>query len=128
MEHTLMLIDDDVNVVKSLQRLLKSQTSYNIIAITNPEELESKISEAHPDLVIVDVMMPAIDGFEIVRRLKMNPDTAHIKVVCLSGNYPEDGQLLLESMGVLKCLDKPFDTEEFLQTIKDIVSGYVNDT
>lgn len=128
MEHTVMLIDDDENVVKSLQRLLKSQTDYNIVAITDPDELENKISNHHPDLIIVDVMMPGIDGFEIVRRLKMNPDTAHIKVITLSGNYPEDGQLILGSMGVIKCLDKPFDTEEFLKTLSDIVNGYINET
>lgn len=121
-----MLIDDDLNIVKSLQRLLKSQTDYDVIALTDPEEMQAKIDELHPDLIIVDVMMPRIDGLEIVRQVKMNPATAHIKIITLSGNYPEDGQLILESMGVLKCMDKPFDTEEFIKTINDIVSGYIN--
>lgn len=125
MEHTVFLIDDDPNVVKSLQRLLRAQTDYNVIALSNTDELEDNISQHHPDLIIVDVMMPGVDGFEIVRRVKMNPDTSHIKVIALSGNYPEDGKLILESMGVIKCLDKPFETDEFLTDIKDIISGYV---
>lgn len=128
MEHTLLLIDDDINVIKSMERLLRAQTDYNVVSITDPDELESKINEIHPDLIIVDVMMPGIDGFEIVRRLKMNPAMSHIKVVTISGNYPEDGRIILESMGVIKCLDKPFDTESFLLTLKNVISGYIHNT
>lgn len=127
MSKKILLIDDEESIINSIRRLLRTQTDCDIDSTTVADEVDKKLAEGNPELVIVDVMMPGIDGFEVVRRIKSNPESAHVKVISLSGNYPEGGKLILESMGVLKCLDKPFQPEEFVDTVNDILSGYINE-
>lgn len=127
MKRKILLVDDEESIIKSLIRVLNSIDNCEIMYTTDPDMVETLIKEHNPDLIIADVMMPGADGFEVVRRIKTNPSTQQVKIMSLSGNYPEGGKIMLESMGVIRCFDKPYNPEEFMQAVKDIISGYIND-
>jgi DNA-binding response OmpR family regulator len=122
----ILVVDDEESVVKSIKRLFHSQRDWEVDAITDASLIDNMLKSMEPDLIILDVMMPGVDGFEVVRRIRKNPYTSHIKVVTLSGNYPEDGRDILLSMGVIQCVDKPFVSDELVRLVKDVLRGYVS--
>jgi DNA-binding response OmpR family regulator len=124
-ESRILIIDDEESVVRSIKRLFHAQKEWTVDAITDASLIDAKLKEFDPDLVIVDVMMPGVDGFEVVRRLRKKSDTTHIKIVALSGNYPEDGKEMLLSMGVVDCVDKPYNSQDFIRLTKDVLRGYI---
>jgi CheY-like chemotaxis protein len=120
----ILIIDDEEGVVKSLKRLFHSQKVWVTDTIMDASGIDQKLAAFNPDVVIVDVMMPGVDGFEVVRRMRLNPATSHIRIIALSGNYPEDGREMLQSMGVIHCVDKPYNPEDLIKMIKDVIMGY----
>ena len=127
MSKQVLVIDDEESIVKSIKRLFHGDKDVSIDALLNPAELEETLQRKTYDLVLVDVMMPGVDGIEVVRRIQKYHRDQDIRIVALSGNYPDDGKLLLESMGVFKCVDKPVEPEDFKKTIKDILNGYLHE-
>jgi len=122
----ILVIDDEESVVKSIKRLFHAQREWEVDAITDASLIDEKLRSIEPDLIILDVMMPGVDGFEVVRRIRKNPHTSHIRIITLSGNYPEDGKDILQSMGVIQCIDKPFVSDDFIRLVKDVLRGYVS--
>lgn len=68
----ILVVDDDPDIVKALKKILETQ-AYRVIVATNGEECLEKIKEDRPDLIILDLLMPKLDGFGVVRELKENP-------------------------------------------------------
>lgn len=115
-----LIVDDSVSVVALIEKILKG-TGYQIIKAYNGEEALRKVSEEDPDLIILDVMMPKIDGLEVCRRLKSSEVTRLIPVVMLtSKDYVEDKITGLET-GADDYITKPFNSKEFLVRIKGLV-------
>jgi len=127
MTKKVLIIDDEESVVKSVVRLFHADKDISLDAIVDTAELEAVLTKTNYDLILVDVMMPGIDGFEVVRRIQKYHRDPDKKILALSGNYPADGKIILESMGVFKCIDKPFVAEDFRTLIKDILNGYLHD-
>jgi DNA-binding response OmpR family regulator len=127
MQKKILLIDDEESVVKSIKRLFHAEKDITVDAILNASELDGALQRVSYDLVLVDVMMPGVDGIEVVRRIQKYHGDKALTIITLSGNYPDDCKLLLESMGVYRCEDKPFDPEHFKAMIKDVLSGYLNE-
>ena len=75
MDKRILVIDDNPHLVKMLQLCLEKQNSYEIVTAYNGSEGLRKFQDTHPDLVILDIMMPDMDGWETCRRLReMSPD------------------------------------------------------
>jgi CheY-like chemotaxis protein len=82
------------------------------------------IAKQRPVLIITDILMPKMDGYAFVQKLRLNPDTRPLPVVFLSATYvtPEDKEFAL-SLGAARFMEKPIDTEDFLLTIAELVTG-----
>ena len=96
---------------------------YPVITAANGEDAIARIAEQRPAMVITDILMPKMDGFALMHRLRTDPKTNQIPVVFLSATYvtPEDKSFAL-SLGAARFLEKPVDTEEFLLTVAEILT------
>jgi len=117
----LLIVEDDPDILKLLQTTLKFR-GYRVISARNGKEGLESVKKERPAIVIADIMMPKLDGFGLVHRLRLNPETRDIPVIFITATYvtPEDKDFAL-SIGATRFLQKPVDLEEFLTTITDLL-------
>lgn len=102
----ILIIDDDPTIRMTLQRFLKSQ-GYDVIVAKDGEEGLAKVKEFHPTLIICDWMMPVVDGLEVCRQVKTNPDLANIYFILLTAKDQEGDLVKGFDMGADDFLNKP---------------------
>jgi CheY-like chemotaxis protein len=119
----LLVVEDIPNVLELLEVTLRFK-GYPVVTARNGQEAIDVILREQPALVITDILMPKMDGYALVQRIRTDPKMRHIPVVFLSATYitPEDKAFAL-SLGAVRFLEKPVDTEEFLLTIAEILTG-----
>ena len=117
----LLVVDDIPDILRLLDATLKFK-GYRVVTARDGEEALEAIQKEHPALVIADILMPKIDGFNLVHRIRLNPKTRDIPVVFLSATYisPEDKEFAI-AIGVTRFIEKPVNLEEFLPMIEDIL-------
>jgi DNA-binding response OmpR family regulator len=117
----LLLVEDDRDISELLETALTFK-GYRVMTASNGSEGLKAIQNEHPAIVITDIMMPKLDGFGLVQRLRINPETRTIPVVFISATYvaAEDREFSL-SIGVTRFIQKPVDLEAFLVTIKELL-------
>jgi two-component system, sensor histidine kinase and response regulator len=121
----ILVVDDDHMLLKMISHILE-QNGYEVLAIDNGEEALQKAPYHLPDLIILDIMMPRMNGLEVCRRLKANPDTSLIPVILLTANDYIDDKVAGFELGVQDYITKPFNTQEFVSRIKSHVEGSIS--
>lgn len=118
----ILIVEDVPNVLELLEVTLRFK-GYAVITARNGEEALEVISKQRPALIITDILMPKMDGYAFVQKLRLNPETRAISVVFLSATYvtPEDKDFAL-SLGAARFMEKPIDTEDFLLTVAELVT------
>lgn len=118
----ILIVEDVPNVLELLEVTLRFK-GYAVVTARNGEEALEVINEQRPALIVTDILMPKMDGYAFVQKLRLNPETRSIPVVFLSATYvtPEDKDFAL-SLGAARFMEKPIDTEDFLLTIAEIVT------
>jgi DNA-binding response OmpR family regulator len=118
----LLVVEDIPNVLELLEVTLRFQ-GYQVISARNGQEALDILEKESPALIITDILMPKLDGFALVQKLRSNPKTLTIPVIFLSATYvtPEDRAFAM-SLGASRFIEKPIDTEEFLLTIAELLS------
>jgi len=118
----ILIVEDVPNVLELLEVTLRFK-GYSVITARNGEEALEVISKQRPILIITDILMPKMDGYAFVQKLRLNVDTRAIPVVFLSATYvtPEDKDFAL-SLGAARFIEKPIDAEDFLLTIAELVA------
>lgn len=121
----ILVVDDIPDILTLLDTTLKFK-GYRVVTARNGQEALEAIQKERPALVIADILMPKMDGFSLVHRLRINPKTRDLPVVFLSATYvaPEDKEFAL-AIGVTRFIEKPVDIETFLPVISDILSQKV---
>lgn len=119
----LLVVEDNSDILRLLDTTL-SFKGYRVVTARNGNEALEAIQKERPAVIITDILMPQMDGFSLVHRLRLNPDTRDIPVVFLSATYvtPEDKSFAL-TLGVIQFIEKPVNFEEFLPAIEDLVTG-----
>ncbi len=122
----LLVVDDIPDILNLLDTTLTFK-GYRVVTARNGQEALEAIQKERPALIIADILMPKMDGFSLVHRLRINPKTRDIPVVFLSATYvtPEDKDFAI-AIGVTRFIEKPVDIETFLPTISDILSQKVS--
>jgi CheY-like chemotaxis protein len=117
----ILIVEDVPNVLELLEVTLRFK-GYAVITARNGEEGLEAIEKQRPALIVTDILMPKMDGYAFIQKLRLNPDTRAIPVVFLSATYvtPEDKEFAL-SLGAARFMEKPIDTEDFLLTVAELV-------
>jgi DNA-binding response OmpR family regulator len=120
-EDYLLIVEDDPDILRLLDAALTFR-GYRVIKAHNGEEGLEIIRKQHPAIVIADIMMPKIDGFGLIHRLRIHPQTRDIPVVFITATYvtQEDRSFALR-LGATRFIQKPLNLEHFLRTITDLL-------
>lgn len=105
----ILLIEDDPDIQKMVQLSLKYQGGHSVSVASGGQEGLVKARAERPDLILLDVMMPEMDGYEVCQRLKADPETASIPVVFLSARAQQSEIQKGKDLGAAGYLVKPFD-------------------
>lgn len=117
----LLIVEDDPDILELLDTTLRIQ-EYEVVTAQNGRDALEIVRDEHPRLVIADIMMPHLDGYGLVHRLKIDPATRHIPVVFITATYvaPEDREFALK-IGVARIIPKPINFEFFLDTVREFL-------
>lgn len=116
-----VLIVDDTETMRLYQEMLLSGEGYEIELASNGEEALEKIRENKPDLVLLDIMMPVMDGIECCRRIKRDDGTKDIKVVMVTTKSEYDKVKEAFTAGCDDYVTKPIDKNELISKMKDLM-------
>ncbi|MDF0716695.1 response regulator [Muricauda sp. 334s03] len=116
----ILIVDDEPNIVMSLEYAFKKKDFEVFIARDGTEALEISDREK-PDLILLDIMMPEMDGYETLKRVKDNEDLKHTKVVFLSAKSKEKDVEKGLKMGADSYMTKPFSVKKVISDIEDLL-------
>jgi len=119
-----VLIADDEPIVRELVReLVLSATPEPILVETAEDGYDAllKVGDFKPDLLILDLKMPRMDGFEACRSIRSNPHTAHIRIVAMTGFAGAGNRERILAAGAHTCFDKPLPMPQFLETVRALL-------
>ncbi len=114
----LLLVDDNVSSLKNLENLLHND--YNLLLARNGREATDFIQSHSPDIIITDVLMPVMNGIELVKYVRNNKTTSHMPVIIVSGKSDLEDKLVAKTAGVDAFISKPFHPKELLVLIENI--------
>src|SRR4030043_1021964 len=104
----ILVVDDDKIIVETIvQALEEDEYGYEMISASDGFEAGLQVSHFRPDLVILDIMMPDIDGYEVCQKIKCNPLTKDMKVIVLSAYLDENAFKQMKEYGADACFSKP---------------------
>ncbi len=113
-----ILVADDDPVILRLIEINLSLEGFEVVLADRGEDAIAKARAMQPDLLLLDVMMPGMTGWECARRLKGDDETADIPIVFLSARTQEEDVRRGEELGVAAYVTKPFDPAELVETIR----------
>jgi len=119
----ILIVEDVPDILRLLEETLKFK-GYRAVTAFNGQEALEIIQRERPALIITDIMMPKLDGFGLVHRLRINPETREIPVIFLTATYValEDKAFAL-NIGATRFIEKPVNFENFLRTIHELLTA-----
>ena len=113
----ILVVEDEESLLK-LESILLTSKGYDVHGVGDGQAALDAIEKNRPDLVLLDIMLPEIDGFEVCRRIKANPETKHIPVVMLTAKKSRDDMARGEEVGADWYITKPFKSAMVIETIQ----------
>jgi two-component system alkaline phosphatase synthesis response regulator PhoP len=115
-----LVVDDDPLLVKLVQTALAAE-GLEVIAASNGAEALLAVDSQHPDLIVLDVAMPVLDGFETLRALRAKPETASLPVIMLTARQSDADVVKGWSTGADLYITKPFEVQELVLATKRLL-------
>lgn len=114
-----LIVDDTMSELELIEKFL-DENGYTVIRATDAKSALTKASEQKPDVVVTDVVMPGMSGFELCRSLKNNPDTKNVPIIILSSKNQELDRLWAMKQGADVYLTKPVTSEQLIRAVKSV--------
>ncbi|UCF92866.1 MAG: response regulator [Desulfobacterales bacterium] len=118
--HHILIVDDEVKNIRLLKAML-TPGDYLISEAVNGEDALQAVAQVRPDLILLDIMMPGIDGFEVCRRLKQDDQTKMIPIVMVTALREKEHRVSAMELGADDFLSKPVDRTELLVRVKSLL-------
>lgn len=119
----ILVVDDEKAMLRQISVLLEG-LGYRPVTARNALEGMRLVGMDEPDLVILDIRMPRLDGFEFLRSLRESPKTKQLPVIIVSALSNPESRLKASEMGVVKYLVKPYEAEELIGAVKSLIGGH----
>lgn len=120
MKLSVLVVDDEPNIVLSLEFLMK-QAGYDVRVARDGESALNAVKERAPDLILLDVMTPGRDGYEVCQTIRANPAWKKIKIIMLTARSRDIEQEKGLAMGADEYVTKPFSTRELVARVKQLL-------
>lgn len=117
-----LVVDDEPDLVRILQFGLKA-AGYEVESASDGQEGLKKAREMKPDIILLDLMLPKLDGYKVCRLLKFDERYKHIPIMILSARTQEGDQTLAHEMGANRFMTKPYDFQEILGHIQALLKA-----
>ena len=121
MTRKILIADDEPNIVVSLEFLMK-QKGYDVRVVNNGRDALAAIEEFQPDLVLLDVMMPLVSGYELAQKVRANPALAHVRIVMLSAKGRDVEVSKGIAVGADAYVTKPFSTKDLVAKVQELLA------
>ncbi len=116
----ILIVDDDKGMVDSIRRLLIKEGIDDLEMAYDGFEAGEKFASFKPNLVILDIRMPGLDGYKVCSRIRTNPDNKNVKILFISSAIDEDAIEQITKLGADGYLAKPFELEDLVNKVRDL--------
>lgn len=113
----ILIVEDEESLLK-LESILLTSKGYDVRGVVNGQAALDAIAEELPDLVLLDIMLPEVDGFEVCRRIKADPATKDLPVILLTAKKSREDMARGEKVGADWYITKPFKSAMVIETIQ----------
>lgn len=117
----ILVVDDEPDVASLLTLMLKSQ-GYEVITAGDGQDALEKARSEKPNLIVLDIMLPKLDGYKVARMLKFDENFSHIPIIMVTAKVQEKDKKIGIETGADAYVTKPFDTTALLEKIKETLS------
>ncbi len=112
-----LIVDDDEELVELIRDVLEADGRFDVRAANNGFDAGMMVKEYHPDIIVLDVMLPDINGREVCQRVRTDPTLDDVKIICISGMVEQDKIADLLAAGADAFQQKPFEIEELIERV-----------
>jgi len=120
-----VMVVEDISAVREMIDMQLRVRGYRVITARDGEEALALIEQERPAVIIADILMPRIDGFMMVHKLRTNPQTASIPIIFLSATYVSAAdERFAFDLGAIQFLSKPADTDDLVVAVSDAITGH----
>jgi DNA-binding response OmpR family regulator len=121
MQKKILIADDEPNIVVSLEYLMKRE-GYDVVLATDGEAALAAMSENAPDLILLDIMLPKKNGFEVCQQIRANPAWQTVKVVMLTAKGRDTEVSKGLALGADLYMTKPFSTKDLVAQVRQLLT------
>ncbi|MBI5074634.1 MAG: response regulator [Nitrospirae bacterium] len=120
--HRILIVDDEPNIVLALELLMKRE-GYQVQSVDDGQKVFDALREFRPDLIVLDIMMPKMDGYEVCQRIRADASLKDIAIIMLTAKGREVEKEKGLALGADYYVTKPFSTREVMMRINEILSS-----
>lgn len=120
MPKKVLIVDDEPSIIVPLQFLM-DQNGYETSVAFSGEEAMETVAASHPNLILLDIMLPIIDGFEVCQRVRENPEWNDIRIILLTAMGSEANIAKGLALGADAYITKPFSNSEVIAKVKELI-------
>lgn len=120
MKETILIVEDEKDIVRMLEYNLKKD-GYSTLSARNGEDAIDEAKKSHPDLILLDLMLPGVDGLEVCKTLKSERKTSSIPIIMLTAKSQESDKVVGLELGADDYVTKPFSPRELVARIKAVL-------
>ena len=117
-----LVVDDDPQIVELFVDVLEADDRFEVATAQTGYDAGVMTHQFRPDIVVLDYMLPDINGRDVLRSIKANPGTSHIRIIAISGMIEQDKISELYDAGIELYLQKPFDLQELVSTVRKLAA------
>lgn len=116
-----LVVDDEPNIVLSLEFLME-QAGFEVVTAEDGEQALARVNDSQPDLLLLDISLPGISGFDVLERLRGEPTTAQLPIIMLTAHGRDVEREKGMALGADDYITKPFSTQSLVEKVKALLS------